>query len=41
MTGFTLIAVGIFLATVIHQIVANPVITTLPNIWDPRRPVIS
>ena len=32
MTGFTLIAVGIFLATVIHQIVANPVITTLPNI---------
>jgi hypothetical protein len=31
MTGFTLIAVGIFLATVIHQIVANPVVTTLPT----------
>jgi IPT/TIG domain len=32
MTGFTLVAVGIFLATVIHQIVANPVVTSLPNI---------
>lgn len=32
MTGFTFVAVGIFLATVIHQIVANPVVTSLPDI---------
>jgi hypothetical protein len=32
MMGFTLIAVGVFLATVIHQIVSNPVSTSLPNI---------
>jgi IPT/TIG domain len=32
MMGFTLIAVGIFLVTLIHQIVSNPVITSLPNI---------
>lgn len=32
MVGFTLIAVGIFLATVIHQIVSRSVITTLPNL---------
>jgi hypothetical protein len=31
-TGFTVLAVGIFLATVIHQIAATPVVTTLPNI---------
>lgn len=30
--AFTLIAIGIFVATLIHQIVSNPVITTLPNI---------
>jgi hypothetical protein len=30
--AFTLIATGIYLATLIHQIVSNPVITTLPNI---------
>lgn len=30
--GFTLIAIGIFLATLIHQVVSNPVITTLPNL---------
>jgi hypothetical protein len=30
--GFTLIATGIFLATLIHQIVSNPVITSLPNL---------
>ena len=30
--GFTLIAIGIFLATLIHQIVSNPVITSLPNL---------
>jgi hypothetical protein len=30
--AFTLIAIGIYLATLIHQIVSNPVITTLPNI---------
>jgi hypothetical protein len=32
MVGFTFIAVGIFLATVIHQIVSDPVQTELPNI---------
>jgi hypothetical protein len=32
MTGFTVIAIGIFLATVIHQVVSNPVITSLPDI---------
>lgn len=32
MIGFTIVAIGIFLATVIHQIVSNPVVTTLPNI---------
>jgi hypothetical protein len=32
MMGFTLIAVGIFFATLVHQIVSNPVITSLPNI---------
>lgn len=32
MMGFTLVAIGIFLATVIHQIVSNPVITSLPNL---------
>jgi len=32
MMGFTLLAIGIFLATVIHQIASNPVITSLPNI---------
>jgi hypothetical protein len=32
MMGFTLIAVGIFLATLIHQILSNPVITSLPDI---------
>ena len=30
--AFTLIAIGIYLATLIHQVVSNPVITTLPNI---------
>jgi hypothetical protein len=30
--GFTLVAIGIYLATVIHQIVSHPVITSLPNI---------
>jgi len=30
--AFTLISVGIFLATLIHQVVSNPVITTMPNI---------
>jgi IPT/TIG domain len=30
--GFTFVAVGIFLATVIHQIVSNPVVTSLPNL---------
>jgi hypothetical protein len=30
--AFTLIAIGIFVATLIHQIVSNPVITALPNI---------
>jgi IPT/TIG domain len=30
--GFTLVAIGIYLATVIHQIVSHPVITGLPNI---------
>jgi len=30
--GFTLVVIGIYLATVIHQIVSNPVITSLPNI---------
>ena len=33
--GFTFVALGIYLATVIHQIVSNPVITTLPNIDTP------
>jgi hypothetical protein len=32
MVGFTLIAAGIFLITVIHQIVSNDVIAGLPNI---------
>jgi hypothetical protein len=32
MVGFTLIAVGIFLATLGHQIASNPVGTNLPNI---------
>lgn len=32
MVGFTLIAVGIFLATVIHQIASKQVTTTLPNL---------
>jgi hypothetical protein len=32
MVGFTFIAVGIFLATLIHQIHSNPVQTDLPNI---------
>jgi len=32
MVGFTLVAVGIFLATLIHQLVHSPVVTTLPNI---------
>jgi hypothetical protein len=32
MIGFTLIAVGIFLATLIHQIVSEPVITSLPDV---------
>ena len=32
MIGFTLVAVGIFLATVIHQIAGHPVQTDLPNI---------
>lgn len=30
--GFTIIAVGIFLATVVHQLRMNPVQTSLPNI---------
>jgi hypothetical protein len=30
--GFTLIAIGIFVGTLIHQIVSNPVITSLPNL---------
>ena len=30
--GFTLVAIGIYVATVIHQIVSNPAITSLPNI---------
>lgn len=30
--AFTLIAIGIYLATLIHQVVSNPVITTMPNI---------
>jgi IPT/TIG domain len=32
MIGFTLIAAGIFLATLVHQIVSEPVITSLPNL---------
>jgi len=32
MLGFTFVAVGIFLATVIHQIASNPPITGLPDI---------
>ena len=32
MIGFTFVAVGIFLATVIHQIASNPPHTSLPNI---------
>jgi IPT/TIG domain len=32
MVGFTLIAVGIFVATLIHQVASHPVITSLPNI---------
>jgi hypothetical protein len=32
MVGFTLVGVGIFLATVVHQIITNPVVTTLPNV---------
>ncbi len=34
MIGFTIVAVGIFLATVVHQLHTNPVQTSLPNI-DP------
>jgi hypothetical protein len=30
--GFTLVAIGIFLATVIHQMVSSAVVTSLPNI---------
>ncbi len=32
MMGFTFVAIGIFLATVIHQIVSDPVNTSLPNL---------
>jgi len=32
MMGFTLITIGIFLATFVHQVVSNPVITSVPNI---------
>lgn len=32
MIAFTLVAVGIFVATLIHQVASTPVITTLPNI---------
>jgi hypothetical protein len=32
MVGFTLVAVGIFVATFFHQIFASPILTSLPNI---------
>ena len=32
LVAFTVIAIGIFLATLVHQILAHPAVTTLPNI---------
>jgi hypothetical protein len=32
MIGFTFVAVGIFVATLIHQLASTPVTTTLPDI---------
>src|SRR5439155_5573352 len=32
LVGFTFVAVGIFVATLIHQIATNPSVTALPNI---------
>jgi hypothetical protein len=32
MVGFTFVAIGVFLAAPIHQLAANPPVTTLPDI---------